>query len=235
MRPHRRFREEFYIRQNIDELQCYATVFTDRISRAFENLEVEAKELQQREYKKIAASWTAPDEDDSAIAEKAYFAGVDFYLMTDAIRLGIINLMVAGLYHLFEQQATVLADNVLPKPASPSQSKFARERLRDMVQGLGLDVTGFKSWSQLNELRLISNTVKHGDGSSAEELRKLQPQLFQNPVSVFDVAPLYTPPLRPLVGEGLYLTENHFHAYKKCLDEFWTELADALVPVLAPP
>ena len=234
MKPHPRFRQEYFIRQNIDELQSYATVFAQRISKAFDNLESEAEDLQASEYKRISASWEAPDEDDSAIAEKAYFAGVDFYIMTDAIRVGIINLMVAGLYHLFEQHAAVLADRELPPPVSPPKSPYPGERLHNVVQGLGVDITTFRTWQQLNELRLIANTVKHGDGKSAEDLRQIMPHLFERFPSLIDPAFAVQLPLRPLVGEGIYLTEDHFNTYKKCLDEFWTELADALASVFCP-
>jgi hypothetical protein len=48
------------------------------------------------------------DDDPSWIAEMAYDQGVDFYLATDAIRQGVFNLMVAGLFHLFEQQAVAM-------------------------------------------------------------------------------------------------------------------------------
>jgi len=78
----------------------------------------------------------------------------------------------------------------------------------------------FNRWSTLEELRLVANTIKHGDGGSADQLKKQHPALFTDPQDPTGV--LHGLPMRPLVGQGLPLTEDHFTTYKNCLDQFGT-------------
>ena len=78
----------------------------------------------------------------------------------------------------------------------------------------------------------MANTVKHGDGQSSDELKVLSPDLFKDPN---DPLPLLgNLPLRPLVGEGLRLTGDHFSTYKTCVEQFWNELTAALLPISCP-
>jgi hypothetical protein len=36
-------------------------------------------------------------------------------------------------------------------------------------------------WARIDELRLVANSVKHAEGPSAQQLRELRADLFQNP------------------------------------------------------
>ncbi len=224
-----RFHAEYFIKQHLEELQIYAAVFSERIIRAFEDLETEAKRIQSDEYARLAALVTGPCDDDSQIAEMAYFKGVDYYLTMHPIRQGVINLMVAGLFHLFEQQAGSLARELVA-PVQLSNSSYPWQQLKQVLHGMGVNPSFFGSVTLIEELRLIANTVKHGDGTSAEELRRLKPQLFeQDPLF-----PNLRTPLRPLVGEGLCLTNGHFSTYQASLEQFWHELTAALLPIFCP-
>jgi hypothetical protein len=46
---------------------------------------------------------------------------------------------------------------------------------------LGLDLSSLPSWPVIDELRLVANVVKHGEGDSAEKLRETRPELFVYP------------------------------------------------------
>jgi hypothetical protein len=81
-----RFRAEYFIRENIQELETYASVFHNRIARAFENLDEDAEQLQSEEYDRLCGTPAGPYDYPSWPAEMAYFKGVDFYLATDATR-----------------------------------------------------------------------------------------------------------------------------------------------------
>jgi hypothetical protein len=98
MSAHPRFQAEYSIRQSLEELRCYASVFHGRIAPAFETLEDDARRIQEDEYSRLVSLCPNPEYADPAYgAEEAYFKGVDFYVATNAIRQGLVNLMVAGL------------------------------------------------------------------------------------------------------------------------------------------
>ncbi len=205
------------------ELRYYSSVFHDRIKTAFNHLESEAMAIGNAAYDRKAksAQW---ETDDSGIAEDAYYEGVAFYLATDSIRQGVFKLMIAGLFHLFEQQAA----HFCRPPSKFAVAKPGRSPVEDLKCSLlaaGIKVERFKSWPMVDDLRLLANTVKHGDGQSEVELRKRKPALFRTKFDALDggMGPLYTN-LRPMLGEGLELNDGHFTAYADALTAFWLEI-----------
>lgn len=90
----------------------------------------------------------------------------------------------------------------------------------------------------IDELRLVANTVKHAGGDSLEKLKLRNPSLFKDPLNpLADAEPpgwQFVLAIRPLVGEGLRLTTDHFNSYKSAIDMFWDELTTALLPVFCP-
>jgi hypothetical protein len=195
---------------------------------AFDALDEEAKEIQQEAYAQSAAS-AGPYADPGYAAEAAYHQGVDFYLATDAIKQGVFNLTVAGLYHLFEQHSWSLLFQLQgPHP----KKNDVRDRLSKFLKHLAIDIRQLKGWKDVEELRLVANSVKHGDGSSSSQLRQINPKLFlvsQDDRS--DHFPIH-PVIRPLAGEGLYLTADDFNRFAHALTEFWQSLLSELKPKL---
>jgi hypothetical protein len=216
---------------HIQELNNYADVFHNRIANAFDDLIAEADQIEKEEYSRLSTISGDDCSDDSEACEQAYFKGVDFYIATDAVRQGIINLMVAGLFHLFEQQAGVLARE-LDRKCELSSSKYPWKKLKDVLRQMKVDVSLFKSHPLLDEVRLAANVIKHGDGDSSSELRSINPSLFKEielPSIVFHM------PLRPLVGEGLLLSAANFKTYHAGLEAFYQELLESFAELSRDP
>jgi len=229
-----RFHAEYSIFKYREELNRYSIVFHERIVTSFAGLNDEAQIIQDKEYERLGEYVNPEYAEPDYGMEEAFHAGVEFYLTTDAVRQGIYNLMSAGIFHLLEQQAQYLATRVLANPVIQPDKKIGGfSQLKTMLKGkFGINIESFKCWSQLDELRLVANTVKHGDGQSSAELKVLNPDLFKDPQ---DPSPrISSIPLRPLVGEGLSLSADHFDTYKLCVEQFWNEIADALYPIFDP-
>lgn len=220
--------EEMLIAECQEELQYYSRVFHERVAAAFTNLEEEAKDVQRNVYERMA-SCTSYGEDDSQISEAAYHKGVEFYLATDAIRQGVFNLMVAGLFHLFEQQCAKLC-RPHSQFAVQSPGRYPLNDLKGALQKRGIDICKFRSWELLAELNLLANVVKHGDGESETKLRTRNPDLFKTRSDQYSLGleSLSNKQLRPLVGEGMELNEAHFTTYTNALTTFWEELRNIL-------
>jgi hypothetical protein len=229
-----RFQAEYFIRECLQELDRYAMVFQERIVSAFANLEEEAKRIEDETYVRMGDHINPEYADPEDGMEEAFHVGVNYYLTTDAVRQGVFNLMTAGLFHMLEQQAQYLATRrvLLDRIIQADVSGGLKQLQNLLKQSFDIEIKSFQSWTLLNELRLVANTIKHGDGGSADELKLLNPALFRDPLDPFPHIP--NVPLRPLVGEGLRLTVDHFNKYKSCVDQFWQELIDALVPVFCP-
>lgn len=231
---HPRFQAEYFIRDYLQEFDRYAAVFQERIICSFANLDEEAQRIEDETYARMGEhvnpEYASPDYG----MEEAFHAGVNFYLTTDAVRQGVYNLMIAGLFHMLEQQAQYLATRVFPERPIPPEKNGGLNQLKPMLkEKFGINTEAFECWPKLKELNLVANTVKHGDGRSSEELKLLNPDLFRDLLDPFPH--ISTLPLRPLAGEGLRLTEDHFKIYKTCIEQFWDELVNALLPIFCPP
>ncbi len=157
-----RFHAEYFIRRNVKEIDSYGAVFRDRIVKAFDTLTEEADKLRDEEFKRLG-EMLGPDGDPSWAAERATNKATEFYISTNNIRLGVMNLMVAGLYHLFEQQAEYIMKE-LPRPKTVSKNSSAVEKMLHVLQEQGINMKNLPCWNKLDELRLVANVVKHGAG-----------------------------------------------------------------------
>lgn len=193
-------------------------------------MEAEAKRVQDEAYESHPDA-SNPYCDPSRSAEWAYFKGVDYYLAVDAVRQGIFNLMIAGMFHLFEQQAQFVAERILAGRRSKTKSGYGFAILRELLlESFNIDVESFGSWPLLGQLQLVANVIKHG--RSAEKLRILAPDIFSEFGGLPEIVGAGL--LRPIVGEGLRLTADHFGAYKDSIQRFWDELTLALLPHFCP-
>ena len=88
------------------------------------------------------------------------------------------------------------------------------EAIKWFKNDVGLDLKGLLSWPVINELRLVANAVKHGEGHSAADLRQLRPDLFVLPQ--FKDREIGTHRLRvrkPLFGQDIYVSADDFAKY----------------------
>lgn len=192
----------------IYEIDLFANCLADKVIPCFDSLEEESKNI--------------ADEDEA----------INYYVMMKNVLQGIINMFTTGLYHIFEQQLFFFHRKELLSPDEEDNTNLLKiEEVTVRLANNGIDIKKFKSWKKIDELRLVANTVKHADGRSSEELKKLRPNLFWRPnfVDGFDSQKL--PPTsvyKPLMGEDLYITQQEFMSYVKTVKDFWNEMIESL-------
>ena len=76
--------------------------------------------------------------------------------------------------------------------------------------------------------------MKHGGGRSADRLRAIRPDLFKIIGDEIFPGLRRDLPIRPLVGDGLNLTGEHFEFYAKAISAFWEEIIEAMLPIMRP-
>lgn len=199
---------------------------------AFADLSQRADEVASAEYQRLGSQPAGNDCDGdmSALAETAREKGQAFYEIMFAMRQTTLNLYAAGLFHLLEQQLADLCHDGAFEASPPKDTKL------NIVANwyrthFGLDLQTLTSWPRIDQLRLLANAVKHGEGSSANELRKQRPDLFENPSQrelLPDFPQMYTAQsLRlPMAGEDLYVTEEIFIEYSEAANRFIAEIAE---------
>src|SRR5438067_13444749 len=118
--------------------------------------------------------------DGSEEAESASDAGLSFYGQITSMYQATLNLFAAGLFHVIEQHlADVTRDGAIDEQGPDTKLQNVTDWYK---RHFLVDLTQFPQWPVVNELRLVANTTKHAEGSSAQDLRLIRPELFQNPI-----------------------------------------------------
>jgi len=103
---------------------------------------------------------------------------------------------------------------------------------------LNIDFETLPSWEVINEIRLVANTVKHGEGGSARDLRAVHSELFTNPTYTgfyedagvsFGERVLGATLSAPLSGDDFFVTEEILQGYAESAEAFFSETAAELL------
>jgi hypothetical protein len=199
-------------------VEAYVRLVRERLLVVFEDLTEQANQVASDQYANLMMEPPTGIEDSAEIAELAQDRGQEFYDTMYALRQTSLNVFAAGLYHLLEQQVAALGQDAtfqamgVPVPGGHLSATADWYR-----RYLACDLRQLPEWGKLNgELRHVANAVKHGEGSSADELRAIRPELFVNPRFTEMGLGFRTRPSRlcqPLAGEDLFVTVPLFNEY----------------------
>ena len=225
-----------YIRNMIiPDFEGFSEVVIKRLLPTFDTFGTEALKHGEELFRSKAAGLDPLDNDQyeaaSYFADKAMDETLAFADMLVAMYFASVGLYSAGLFHLFEQHAADLPLQILEVHTYSKEVKL-REVTDWLKADISIDVKAFTTWSVINELQLVANTIKHAEGGSATALRGCRPDLFIHPVDREGGGGLTTPfqsrVRKPLFGEDLYLATDDFSRYAEGVVTFWTELADEM-------
>lgn len=207
-------------------------IFSDVLP-AFGNIEARADQMANDYYNRIGSQPAGEDcdIDMGSVAEDAQDYGVNWYQMMISLRQTMLNLLAAGLFHLVEQQlASISRDaSFWAMPLKDTKLAVVAEWYSKYLR---LNLMTLSSWPIIDELRLVANSVKHGEGSSMQQLRDLRPELFTNPVFAEIDKQLSLSANRtmrrvfaPLAGDEFFVTEKLLKRYAEAAESFFNEIA----------
>jgi hypothetical protein len=191
------------------QLEAFGVDGVARLLGAFSNIEAEADKVADSAFE---AYGRLPGEGDMGdFADSARDEGIAYYQSLAQLKQGVTNLLAAGLYHLFEQHHL---------------------RIKDILsrEGRALpSLASLESWPKVNELRLLANTVKHAEGSSASQLRAIRPDYFVDPALRGSLPEKWQlqrgdPVSNPLGGTDLFVDRRDLTEYYHALRALWEEL-----------
>jgi len=202
-----------------------------RVLPAFDGINEESTALENQLREELIESLEVHEDDlyeaHEAMAELAFNEAMDHAVLLESMRFSTLNLFAAALYHLIEQHLIDLPLQILNYEGQhdlrPGQ---AVSWFKDTI---GLDLASLPSWPLIEELRLVANVVKHGEGASAEDLQKVRADMFVYPTLRNGKTGVGTLRIKAsLFGHDFFVTKEEFERYHKGSVAFWTELADAL-------
>jgi len=219
----------------IPYLKAYGQYVLEDLVPTFANLSERADAITTSEFKRLGEQPAGEDCDGdmSVAAEVAQDKGEAFYGTMVAIRQTSLNLFAAGLFHLLEQLlADLCRDGAFDTPP-PSDTKLSMVAAW-YLSNFNLDLSKLSAWPKIEQLRLLANTVKHGEGDSAAKLRAIRPDLFHDPnlrELLPDFPQMYTTQAvrLSLAGEDIFVTIQVFAEFSRVANSFVSEIAEHFV------
>ena len=212
------------------EITLYCDTVVQRCLPTLDEIAAEAQSAAESEYARFGEMpYTDDGPGPDELADVALNKGIGRFEELSSVRQILLNLFVAGLHHLFEQQLLYFLRRQVLRPENEDDVSLMRvDELCARLIERGLDVKTLQSWRTITELRLVANVVKHAEGRSCGELRGRRPDLFVHPSlrlgrdsELAGIVPVY----RPLGGDSIYVTEADVSRYRDELVAFWHEFA----------
>lgn len=227
------FWERFIRNQFIRQAIMFVENIETRLLPTFEDIENKAKKVEEQEWNRLCSICSSPDTDPADLAEKAHDASLDYYMMVSGFKQALLNVSATTLYHLFEQQLLFFLRREILHPSEENNIDLIKITvLKERFLQCNIDIEQFSSWRTINEMRLVANTVKHAEGKSAIELRKIRPDIFRNPIlkkyGIFKHPVNSRPLFMPLAGEDICLSIEDLKNYGETIAKFWDELISAM-------
>lgn len=214
------------------EIILYKDTFKEKIYPIFYNIEDEAERLSNDIYENFMNSPCYCEEDfidPATIAEDATQIGVDYYQNYSLMRYNTLAMWISMLYQFWEQQVRKFLYDEMRNYFKIEFNEFCTNGIRDIKEIFKyhkMNIVDLYCWEGVDELRLLSNTLKHGDGKSAEQLRKRRPDFFvKDGLEEFDLLNMYN---TTLLEEVLNICEKDYYSYCEVLLFFWAELPERM-------
>ena len=213
----------------VPQLNVFCDAVLTRVLPAFSELEREAEAAADAEWARLLGlpAGESDDIDFGHLAEKATEVGFSYHEALAGVRQAVLNLTVAALYHILEQQLLLFHRMQLLHPTEENDTSLINlTEVMNRLLHAGVDLRSLESWSHIDEVRLICNAVKHAEGSSSEKLKSMRPELFihpdhgdENGMLLSSPGPVYL----PLAGQDIFLSVDDLEAYRSAIEMFWEE------------
>ncbi|WP_339270606.1 hypothetical protein NYE54_05455 [Paenibacillus sp. FSL K6-1330] len=189
----------------------------------FSNIEEESKEYGNKLFREYPGG---EDTDTASVAEWAQEESVEMYLSLLTMKSNHLLMTISLLYHTWEQQLIRFTINELSHDLTFIKKALEFKEVQTIFRLHGINIPDTISWTKIRELKFLTNTIKHGNGESADKLRKIRPDFFRSDLSgdSFDTLELHGAVL--LNGHTLRVTEKDLEAYVSAVTSFWDEMPE---------
>lgn len=195
--------------------------YYNRTKPQFENIEKEADEYANSLYNNCPATEYI---DAASVAEWATGQSIEMYDTLSTMRSNHLLMTISMLYHIWEQQLIRFTIHELQHYLRFDKKSVGYEDVQTIFELHGVSIGRTKSWEKIKELKILVNTIKHGDGHSADSLRKIRPDFFKVDTIKTDILELHGAVL--LDSYSLQVKESDLYEYIKATKNFWDEMPE---------
>ncbi|WP_281760837.1 hypothetical protein [Pseudodesulfovibrio nedwellii] len=209
--------DQLTCRNKQNEIDAYSNWIECRLFPSIDSWDSEQKrtehEINERNERKNFSEWHDPlDEFEEIITQTLQVAEVNSYM---------IGVSISGLYHLWEKQIIdhliheLKHDWVIPE----KHLMKTWNEINYIFKSYSTNLSQMSFYKNLEELRLVSNTIKHGNGSSYRQLVGIKADI---------VKPYNKSNNQPIIGGNhslirvdLFPRIDHYMKYKQAVLDFW--------------
>jgi len=197
-----------------------------RTSAVFNDMDTEIKAYAEELLDNYPGS---EDTDLASVAEWAQNRAIDKYQILSKMKSNHLLMTISMLYHVWEQQLIQFAVREIKRYLHFEKKTVSFGDVQLIFKLHNVDIVNTQAWKKLRELKNLANTVKHGDGKSADKLRKMRPDFFEIPTlfgtrEETDTLELYGAVL--LDQYSLQVSENDLYLYIDATKNFWDEMPE---------
>lgn len=210
----------------ISEIETFIRVFNLKLFPAFSDIDQEAEQLGQDCFDEVMNSPGDGSLDPATLAESAMDKAISHYSDLSLVKYEFTAISTATLYLIWEQQVRRFLFKEMSHVFEIKYSEFCTRGIGEIKENFkkhNVDIEKLNSWPRLNELRLLCNVIKHGDGGAAQKLLKINKGLFKAEYHK-DVYGLNLD--TTLLDESLEINQDIFNNYGKNIVTFWNELPE---------
>mgnify|MGYP003586588239 CR=1 FL=1 len=221
---------EGYRQRMIAEHNFYVEQAQKRLLTQFDNMEAEADKATEEYLDKMSTHFNPDIHDPSDFYEAAYDKGIEFYqLLSELLENTRLN-VIAGMFHQWDKSLRDWIVNEvrhwhrgenLPKAIW----KVDFPAITGFLAAVGFDVRQFPCYEQLNAMRLVVNVFKHGNGSSLDDLQKLFPQFFPNPLGGCGERRF---PFSDADHTDMKVSDVHLKSFSGAILDFWQAVPERI-------
>lgn len=219
-------------RQHLIAEHCfYVEQAQKRLLSQFDNIHDEAEQAEREFLDGISLHFDPERHDPADFYEAAHDRSIEFYQllsdMRDRTRLGVI----AGMYHEWDKKLREWMVNEVQNwcpSRNVSKALWQQDivKLFDWLAEFGWNVkTSLNSYGRLNEMRLVVNVFKHGDGTSFDELKQAHPDYLLHPLAEKAGDMICSDWLD---HSYMTVTDQHVEAFSEAILAFWRAVPDNL-------
>jgi hypothetical protein len=211
-----------YLKSKISD---YVEIYCQKLLPVFKDIESDANKIRDDSYDNLMSQPAYGDFiDPSSIAEDAEDIGIEHYSYLKLGKYSLTATWHATLYQVWEQQSRRFLFREMSHVYNIQFETFCinLSEIKEKFKFHNVDIKSFSCWPQIKELHLLCNVIKHGNGLSAKELRKMKPALFKQEDSIDHMKTFKT----TLLEETLNINETTLQNYREALLSFWDEIPE---------
>ncbi len=194
-----------HIFYKIDSIQ--STIF-DNLLPVYDDIEAKAKVIEKEKLDELSKTFNPDTMDPSDAYQEAWEKGAKHYTLQHAMKTEFLLSTATWLFHLFEKDCRKMCPKLYKKP----------EELQKKLEDMGINCNDESNWYKTNtELRLVANTIKHGEGSSCKKLKLIRSDYFEIRTSY-------------LTDSKIEISHKDIQIYIENMKSFWSSFFDKVLP-----